>query len=156
MIRKLLRRVFRRAAPANTLPEPAVIPVSRHGVRREHISPAANKVCAVLQEAGHKAYVVGGAVRDIIVGQTPKDFDVATSATPEEVRALFRRSRIIGRRFKIVHVMSGQETIEVSTFRAMQDAESTETDEHGRVLRDNVFGSMAEDATRRDFTVNAL
>lgn len=157
MIRKLLRRVFRRAAPAtNALPDPAVIPVARHGVRREHISPAANKVCSVLQEAGHKAYVVGGAVRDIIVGQTPKDFDVATSATPEEVRALFRRSRIIGRRFKIVHVMSGPETIEVSTFRAMQDAESSETDEHGRVLRDNVFGSMAEDATRRDFTVNAL
>ena len=156
MIRKLLRRVFRRAAPANAVPEPAVIPVERHGVRRESISPAANKVCAVLQEAGHKAYVVGGAVRDIIVGQVPKDFDVATSATPEEVRALFRRSRIIGRRFKIVHVMSGPETIEVSTFRAMQDAESTETDEHGRVLRDNVFGSMAEDATRRDFTVNAL
>ena len=156
MIRKLLRRVFRRAAPANAVSEPAVIPVERHGVRRESISPAANKVCAVLQENGHKAYVVGGAVRDIIVGQVPKDFDVATSATPEEVRALFRRSRIIGRRFKIVHVMSGPETIEVSTFRAMQAAESTETDEHGRVLRDNVFGSMAEDATRRDFTVNAL
>ena len=156
MIRKLLRRVFRRAAPANTPPEPAVIPVARHGVRRDQISPAANKVCTTLQEAGHKAFVVGGAVRDIIVGQTPKDFDVATSATPEEVRALFRRSRIIGRRFKIVHVMSGPETIEVSTFRAMQAAESTETDEHGRVLRDNVFGSMAEDATRRDFTVNAL
>ena len=156
MIRKLLRRVFRRAAPANALPEPAVIPAARHGIRRDQLSPAAIKVCTVLQDAGHKAYVVGGAVRDLIVGQTPKDFDVATSATPEEVRALFRRSRIIGRRFKIVHVMSGPETIEVSTFRAMQDAESTETDEHGRVLRDNVFGSMAEDATRRDFTVNAL
>ena len=156
MIRKLLRRVFRRAAPANALPEPAVIPAARHGICRDQLSPAAIKVCTVLQDAGHKAYVVGGAVRDLIVGQTPKDFDVATSATPEEVRALFRRSRIIGRRFKIVHVMSGPETIEVSTFRAMQDAESTETDEHGRVLRDNVFGSMAEDATRRDFTVNAL
>jgi len=155
MIRKLLRKVFRRAAaPLNN--EPALVPVAQHGIRREHISPVARKVCTVLQEAGHKAFVVGGAVRDLLVGHPPKDYDVATSATPEEVRALFRRSRIIGRRFKIVHVMSGQETIEVSTFRAGQTAEDGDTDEHGRVLRDNVFGTQAEDATRRDFTVNAL
>ncbi|THF55377.1 polynucleotide adenylyltransferase PcnB [Pseudothauera rhizosphaerae] len=155
MIRKLLRKVFRRAADAPAA-EPALIPVARHGIRRGQVSPAARKVCKVLQESGHKAYVVGGAVRDLLIGHPPKDYDVATSATPEEVRALFRRSRIIGRRFKIVHVMSGPETIEVSTFRASQDADSAETDEHGRVLRDNVFGTMAEDATRRDFTVNAL
>lgn len=155
MIRKLLRKVFRRAAsPVNA--EPALIPVTQHGIRREQLSPAARKVCTVLQEAGHKAFVVGGAVRDLLIGHPPKDYDVATSATPEEVRALFRRSRIIGRRFKIVHVMSGAETIEVSTFRASQAAENAETDEHGRVLRDNVYGSQAEDATRRDFTVNAL
>ncbi len=155
MIRKLLRKVFRRAAdPVNN--EPALVPVEQHGIRREQISPVARKVCTVLQENGHKAFVVGGAVRDLLVGHPPKDYDVATSATPEEVRALFRRSRIIGRRFKIVHVMSGPETIEVSTFRASQAAENAETDEHGRVLRDNVFGSQAEDATRRDFTVNAL
>ncbi|MBD5801007.1 Poly(A) polymerase I precursor [Azoarcus sp. Aa7] len=155
MIRKLLRKVFRRAAsPINT--EPALVPVTQHGIRREQISPAARKVCTVLQESGHKAFVVGGAVRDLLVGHPPKDYDVATSATPEEVRALFRRSRIIGRRFKIVHVMSGPETIEVSTFRASQTAEDADTDEHGRVLRDNVYGSQAEDATRRDFTVNAL
>ncbi|HNQ76445.1 MAG TPA: polynucleotide adenylyltransferase PcnB [Pseudothauera hydrothermalis] len=152
MIRKLLRKVFRRAAEQPNR-EPALIPRERHGIAREQISPAARKTCAVLQDAGYKAYVVGGAVRDLLIGHPPKDFDVATSATPEEVRALFRRSRIIGRRFKIVHVMSGPETIEVSTFRAAQDAE---TDEHGRVLRDNVYGTMAEDATRRDFTVNAL
>jgi poly(A) polymerase len=155
MIRKLLRKVFRRTASPLNL-EPALIPVTQHGVRREQISPVARKVCTVLQENGHKAFVVGGAVRDLIIGHTPKDYDVATSATPEEVRALFRRSRIIGRRFKIVHVMSGPETIEVSTFRAGQDAETAETDEHGRVLRDNIFGTQAEDATRRDFTVNAL
>jgi poly(A) polymerase len=155
MIRKLLRKVFRRAAsPLNT--EPALIPIDQHGIRREQISPVARKVCTVLQEGGHKAFVVGGAVRDLLVGHPPKDYDIATSATPEEVRALFRRSRIIGRRFKIVHVMSGSETIEVSTFRASQVAENAETDEHGRVLRDNVYGSQAEDATRRDFTVNAL
>ncbi|THF61482.1 polynucleotide adenylyltransferase PcnB [Pseudothauera nasutitermitis] len=155
MIRKLLRKVFHRAAPSPAA-EPALIPLERHGIRREQVSPAARKTCKVLQENGHKAYVVGGAVRDLLIGHPPKDYDVATSATPEEVRALFRRSRIIGRRFKIVHVLNGPETIEVSTFRASQDAESAETDEHGRVLRDNVYGSMAEDATRRDFTVNAL
>ncbi|MCB1909796.1 MAG: polynucleotide adenylyltransferase PcnB [Rhodocyclaceae bacterium] len=155
MIRKLLRRVFKRAASPNSS-EPAVLGVAQHGLTGDQISPAARKVCSVLQEKGHKAYVVGGAVRDLLASQTPKDFDVATSATPEEVKSAFRRSRIIGRRFRIVHVMSGPETIEVSTFRAGQDAESAETDAHGRILRDNVFGSMAEDATRRDFTVNAL
>lgn len=155
MIRKLLRRVFRRPDADSKL-EPAVIPVDQHGIRREQISPVAFKVCNVLQENGHKAFVVGGAVRDLLIGHPPKDYDVATSATPEQVRDLFRRSRIIGRRFKIVHVMSGRETIEVSTFRASHDVESAETDEHGRVLRDNVFGSQAEDASRRDFTVNAL
>ncbi|MBR0568490.1 polynucleotide adenylyltransferase PcnB [Azoarcus sp. L1K30] len=152
MIRKLLRKVFTRVAtPVRS--DPALIPVEQHGIRCEQLSPAARKTCAVLQENGHKAFVVGGAVRDLLIGHPPKDYDVATSATPEQVRALFRRSRIIGRRFKIVHVMSGPETIEVSTFRASQDAE---TDEHGRVLHDNVYGSQEEDATRRDFTVNAL
>ena len=155
MIRKLLRKVFRRPAPA-AHHAPAVLPVERHGIRREQLSPAARKVCVTLQEHGFKAFVVGGAVRDLLSGHPPKDYDVATSATPEQVRALFRRSRIIGRRFKIVHVMSGPETIEVSTFRASQDADATETDAHGRVLRDNVYGNQEEDATRRDFTVNAL
>ncbi|AUN94454.1 polynucleotide adenylyltransferase PcnB [Pseudazoarcus pumilus] len=157
MIRKLLRKVFRRPGPDLVVPaEPALVPPEQHGLRREDISPAAAKTCAVLQDAGHKAFVVGGAVRDLLAGLPPKDYDVATSATPEQVRALFRRSRIIGRRFRIVHVMSGRETIEVSTFRALHEEGATPTDEHGRVLADNVFGSQAEDATRRDFTVNAL
>lgn len=153
MIRKLLHRVFKRAdrPPA----EPAVIPVALHGIPRDGISPAARKICRVLQDEGFKAFVVGGAVRDLIAGIPPKDFDVATDATPDQVRDLFRRSRIIGRRFRIVHVMSGPETIEVSTFRALHDAD-TETDEHGRVLHDNVWGSQEDDAARRDFTVNAL
>jgi len=153
MIRKLLRKVFKRAQP--TAREPAVIPVSQHNIRRDAISPAARSVVTRLQEAGYSAFLVGGAVRDAIAGITPKDFDVATNATPEDVRSLFRRSRIIGRRFRIVHVMSGAETIEVSTFRA-GNGEDAETDEHGRVLRDNVFGSQEEDAARRDFTINAL
>jgi len=99
--------------------------------------------------------VVGGAVRDILLDIEPKDFDVATDARPEQVKPLFRRALLIGRRFRLVHVMLGPETIEVSTFRAA-DSQPAEKDEHGRVLRDNVFGSMEEDARRRDFTVNAL
>jgi len=110
---------------------------------------------------------VGGAVRDLLLKRAPKDFDVATSATPEQVRGLFRRSRIIGRRFQIVHVMCGRETVEVSTFRAGHDTEARDTeletpsergktDEHGRILRDNVFGNQQQDATRRDLTINAL
>ncbi len=153
MIRKLLHRVFRRGtAPQSVL---VSLPVARHGVRREQVSSAARRTCDGLQQAGYKAYVVGGAVRDLIAGIVPKDYDVATDATPEQVRGLFRRSRIIGRRFQIVHVMFGAETIEVSTFRAAHDADTVK-DEHGRVLRDNVWGSQAEDAARRDFTVNAL
>jgi poly(A) polymerase len=153
MIRKLLRRVFRRGQPAPQAVE--TIAASRHGIRREQVSPGARRVCETLQKDGYRAYVVGGAVRDLIAGIEPKDFDVATNATPDQVRALFRRSRIIGRRFQIVHVMQGPETLEVSTFRAAHDADTLK-DEHGRVLRDNVWGSMEEDAARRDFTVNAL
>src|SRR5712675_1098884 len=99
--------------------------------------------------------VVGGAVRDLLLGIVPKDFDVATDARPEQVKPLFRRALIIGRRFRLVHVMLGPETVEVSTFRSA-DPETSEKDEHGRVLRDNVFGSQQDDARRRDFTVNAL
>lgn len=154
MIRKLLRRVFSRAAPGREH-EPALIPVERHGIRRESISSGARQTVARLQEHGHAAYVVGGAVRDLLAGIPPKDFDIATDATPEQVRGLFRRSRIIGRRFRIVHVMAGGETMEVSTFRAGNEG-GAETDAHGRVLRDNVFGSIEEDAARRDFTINAL
>jgi len=152
MIRKLLHRVF--GKPAATRP-PALIPVDRHGIRRESIPSGARQVVARLQENGHAAFVVGGAVRDLLAGIVPKDFDIATDATPEQVRGIFRRSRIIGRRFRIVHVMAGGETMEVSTFRSSHDNDSG-TDRHGRVLRDNVFGSQEEDAARRDFTINAL
>ncbi|MBK9521774.1 MAG: polynucleotide adenylyltransferase PcnB [Rhodocyclaceae bacterium] len=159
MIRKLLRRVFKGdaapIAPPGTPSTPVVIPVTRHGITRERILPGARRTCEFLQQAGHKAFVVGGAVRDLIAGIVPKDYDIATDATPNQVHMLFRRSRLIGRRFQIVHVMQGGETLEVSTFRAAHDADTVK-DEHGRVLRDNVFGTQADDAARRDFTVNAL
>ncbi len=155
MIRKFISRVFRSKTAPRPQDEPVVIPVASHGITRDRISSGSRRTCETLQEAGFKAYVVGGAVRDLLIGAEPKDFDVATDATPEEVRRAFRRSRIIGRRFQIVHVMMGQEVIEVTTFRGQLDA-STKKDEHGRVLHDNVFGSHAEDAARRDFTANAL
>ena len=126
---------------------------AEHKIARSQLSFAAEKVIKRLQEKGFKAYVVGGAVRDLLLGLEPKDFDVATDASPEDVRKLFRRSRIIGRRFQIVHVMVGPETIEVTTFRG---GNSTSQNEHGRIMKDNSFGSQAEDASRRDFTCNAL
>lgn len=159
MIRKLFQKVFSRTRRgASTAIGPEVIPVAAHGVRREQLSSCARRVTETLQKNGYKAYVVGGAVRDLMLHRTPKDFDVATDATPEQVHAVFRRSRIIGRRFRLVHVMCGPETVEVSTFRAMQATDEGEhmKDEHGRLLRDNAFGSQADDAMRRDFTVNAL
>ena len=138
------------------------VPRAKHGLARDAISPASAKVCSVLRDAGFSAYVVGGAVRDLLLGMAPKDFDVATDARPEQIKPLFRRALIIGRRFRLVHVMIGAETVEVSTFRAASgDGANAEDkghvqDEHGRVLRDNVFGTQEEDARRRDFSVNAL
>jgi poly(A) polymerase len=157
MIRKLLNRIF--PGPAARSTEPAVIPKSKHGISKDRISSCARRVTSSLQGDGFSAYVVGGAVRDLLLGLEPKDFDVATSATPEQVRSVFRRSRIIGRRFRLVHVICGDEVVEVSTFRAkhvVADSEVATTDVHGRVLRDNVFGTEGEDATRRDFSINAL
>src|SRR5438067_10531173 len=150
MIKRFIRRVL--GLSAATVDR---VPPEEHGLSREALSPAAAKVCAVLREAGFSASVVGGAVRDLLLGITPQDFDVATDARPEQVKPLFRRALIIGRRFRLVHVMMGADTVEVSTFRAA-DPDTAEKDEHGRVLRDNVFGTQAEDARRRDFTVNAL
>jgi poly(A) polymerase len=138
---------------------PKIIPASAHGIDRNLISSCALRTIQTLQRNGFAAFVVGGAVRDLILGRKPKDFDIATDATPEQVRENFRRSRIIGRRFRLVHVMCGPETVEVSTFRGAHQPEETDdgkADEHGRILRDNVFGSQVQDATRRDFTLNAL
>ena len=150
MIKRFIRRVLGLSSETTLR-----VPREKHGLARERLSPAAAKVCSVLRDAGFSSYVVGGAVRDLLLGIEPKDFDVATDARPEQVKPLFRRAIIIGRRFRLVHVMLGPETVEVSTFRSA-DAETSEKDEHGRVLRDNVFGTQESDALRRDFTVNAL
>ncbi len=155
MIRRFVKKIFNRHAAPAVQHEPAIIAVKTHGITRDMLSRGAERVCDDLERAGYRAYVVGGAVRDLLLGRDPKDFDIATNATPEQVRRCCRRSRIIGRRFQIVHVMVGQELIEVTTFRALHE-DASATDEHGRVLRDNTFGTQSDDAARRDFTVNAL
>ena len=157
MITKFLGNVFSGRIFKAT--QPKIIPFSAHGVARERVSRGALTVTQTLQRHDFVAFVVGGAVRDLLLGREPKDYDIATNATPEEVRRMFRRSRIIGRRFRLAHVMCGPETVEVSTFRggaAAEDDEARKSDEHGRILRDNVFGNQEQDATRRDFTLNAL
>jgi len=159
VIKKYIDKLFgRRDRVTHKDARPVIYGADKHNIRREDISRCARKTCEELQRAGYLAFVVGGAVRDILLGMKPKDFDVATSATPEEVRSVFRRSRIIGRRFQIVHVLCGPEVVETSTFRAhfTREADEDNRDEHGRMLSDNVFGTQAEDAMRRDFTVNAL
>lgn len=137
--------------------QPEIIPRAEHSVSRADISEYALKVLYRLKKAGYAAYLVGGGVRDLLLRHQPKDFDVATDATPEEVNKLFRNCRLIGRRFRLAHVHFGRDIIEVATFRAQHrdgDDDGVMTD--GMILRDNVFGSLEEDAFRRDFTVNAL
>jgi poly(A) polymerase len=192
MIKKFIKRLLGKGDTAAAEATPALpviplgvrveVPVAQHAIDPKLLDANAVRVVRTLKEAGHEAYIVGGAVRDLLVGLRPKDFDVATNATPEQVKALFRRAFIIGRRFRLVHVVFGRgrehETIEVSTFRAYLDASAAEqvpgnektskaqmaqlpagqhvVDAEGRVLRDNVWGPQVEDAARRDFTVNAM
>jgi poly(A) polymerase len=153
MIKKFIDKVFNK--PAKAANKAKVVSAQQLGINPALLSPNAVRVCQSLQEARFQGFVVGGAVRDLLLGIAPKDFDVATNATPEQVQHLFRRARIIGRRFQIVHVMMGRETIEVTTFRGASQ-EAAPKDEHGRVLNDNTFGNQQTDAQRRDFTVNAF
>jgi poly(A) polymerase len=178
MIKRLIDRIFGKTGAA-PLGKRVEVPESEHGIDIQLVDDQAIRVVRTLAEAGHAAYIVGGAVRDLLAGRRPKDFDVATDATPEQVKSLFRRAFIIGRRFRLVHVIFGRgrehEVIEVSTFRAYLDStEATQVegnektsnaqmagkthvvDASGRVLRDNVWGPQIEDAARRDFTVNAM
>lgn len=152
MIKKFIRKILGVKQKSNEL---VVLGPKEHGIDPRMVSNNAVRVTSTLQEAGYEAFVVGGAVRDLLLGVKPKDFDVATNATPEQVKRLFRRAFIIGRRFQIVHVMFGQDLLEVTTFRGTA-TDNAPKDEHGRVLRDNTFGSQAEDAERRDFTINAM
>jgi poly(A) polymerase len=190
MIKKFIRRLLGgsdKAAPAVAEPPQPAQPMGsrveyaqdEHRIDPKLLDDNAVRVVRTLKDAGYEAYIVGGAVRDLLVGLRPKDFDVATDATPEQVKALFRRAFIIGRRFRLVHVVFGRgrehEVIEVSTFRAYLDASAADqvtgtekssrrelsdkahvVDASGRVLRDNVWGPQIEDAARRDFTVNAM
>ena len=185
MIKKFIDKLLGKkpAAPLNAkkpkFGKREEIGVDVHGIDPKLVDDRAVFVVRTLKDAGFEAYIVGGAVRDLIVGLAPKDFDVATNATPEQVKGLFRRAFIIGRRFRIVHVVHGRgrehEVIEVSTFRAYMDNAAAEAvagnertsknelagmkhavDSSGRVLRDNVWGPQEEDAVRRDFTINAM
>ena len=143
--------------PEEITNQPNVIPRSQHPISRKSISEAALKVLYRLSKSGFQACLVGGGVRDLLLGLQPKDFDVATNATPEQVRELFKNSRIIGRRFRLVHIRFGREIIEVATFRSQDsDSSKTELNDEGRILRDNTFGDIEDDAIRRDFTANAL
>lgn len=146
--------------PTNNQVNPVlrIIPRDQHPISRRAISPNALRVLYRLHEAGHRACLVGGAVRDLLAGLEPKDYDVATDATPDEVKHLFRNCRLIGRRFRLAHVVFGREIIEVATFRANVDDGSGDRQVHddGRLLRDNVYGTIEDDAVRRDFTANAL
>ncbi|CAN7594026.1 polynucleotide adenylyltransferase PcnB [Acidovorax sp. LjRoot118] len=184
MIKKFIDKLLGKSTPGTSGGKPHFgkreeVPATVHGINPELVDRRAAEVVATLKQAGYEAYIVGGAVRDLLLGLRPKDFDVATNATPEQVKGLFRRAFIIGKRFRIVHVVHGRgrehEVIEVSTFRAYLDnaaagqvAGNEKTskqqlsgmqhavDASGRVLRDNVWGPQDEDATRRDFTVNAM
>ena len=140
------------------VPSLRVITRDEHGLSRKQMSQNALRVLYRLREAGFGGYLVGGAVRDLLVGGAPKDYDVATDATPEQVKSLFRNCRLIGRRFRLAHVVYGREIIEVATFRANSDDGSGDREQHegGRLLRDNVYGTIEDDAIRRDFTANAL
>jgi len=164
MIKKFIRKILGVKNPDDNIDQgrasakknkPKVLNAKEHGIDPDLVSNNAIRVTQTLQDNGFKAFIVGGAVRDLLLGVKPKDFDVATNATPEQVKRLFRRAFIIGRRFQIVHVMFGQDLIEVTTFRGAAKNEAPK-DEHGRVLRDNTFGEQHEDAVRRDFTINAM
>jgi poly(A) polymerase len=165
MITKFINRILRRDpmvrhTTAHTSGAPKRVPKKSHRIDPHLLSKNAVKVTDTLQQAGYEAFIVGGAVRDLALGIGPKDFDVATNATPEQVQKLFRKARLIGRRFQIVHVTffgKGQpEIIEVSTFRALLENAGEHVAENGRILRDNVWGSQHEDAARRDFSINAM
>jgi len=158
----LLKGFIQRFSKESTVPQkkvqPVIIPRAEHTISRSAISRNALKVLYRLNEAGYGAFLVGGCVRDLLLGQKPKDFDIATDALPEEVRQVFKNCRLIGKRFRLAHILFGKEIIEVATFRTHhQNAEEHHAKmRHGMIIRDNVYGDIDDDAQRRDFTINAL
>lgn len=156
------RSVLNQADPVDNVvqlrAQPRIYARPDHSISRKFVSDSALKVLYRLDKAGFQAFLVGGSVRDLLLGREPKDFDIATNALPEQVRELFRNCRLIGRRFRLAHVQFGREIIEVATFRAQHDgdAEGAAMTDEGRILRDNVYGTLEDDVWRRDFTVNAL
>lgn len=163
LCKKVLGRKKHSQAPIEKSPK--VLTRDQHPVSRKFISNNALKVLYRLNKGGYDAYLVGGGVRDILLGIEPKDFDIATNATPEQIKSLFRNCRLIGRRFRLAHIVFGRDIIEVATFRGHHDntassekpcQKTSKQSEHGMLLRDNIYGSIEEDAERRDFTINAL
>nr|WP_081298481.1 polynucleotide adenylyltransferase PcnB [Gilliamella apicola] len=137
------------------------IPRNEHNISRKDISENALKVLYRLNKQGYEAYLVGGCIRDLLLGKKPKDFDITTNATPEQIQKIFRNCRLVGRRFRLAHIMFGKEIIEVATFRGEHDDQNAQTNickrsQSGMLLRDNVYGTIEQDAMRRDFTMNAL
>ncbi len=155
---KLIKKLLRRSkAQKPTIDAAYIVPRSQHHVSKTDISPNALTVLNRLNKGGYQAFLVGGSVRDLLLHHSPKDFDVATNATPNQVRALFRNARIIGRRFKLAHILFHREIIEVATFRGHEPLdEQHKTNDQGMLIRDNVYGTLEEDAWRRDFTINSL
>ncbi|MGJ8691131.1 MAG: polynucleotide adenylyltransferase PcnB [Thalassotalea sp.] len=160
LCKKLIGKSKKKAIETTDRFEPMVIQRNDHPVSRQQISPNALKVLYRLNKGGYDAYLVGGGVRDMFFGITPKDFDIVTSATPEQIKDLFRNCRLIGRRFRLAHILFGREIIEVATFRGHHSDDNcqkvSKQSDQGMLLRDNIYGSIEEDAERRDFTINAL
>ena len=158
-IKKLLRRSKHTAVESKQTPIDSkhLIPRHQHQVSKTNMSANALTVLNRLNSAGFQAYLVGGSVRDLLLHKAPKDFDVATDATPNQIRKLFKNARIIGRRFKLVHILYHREIIEVATFRGHDPVDDNhQTNDSGMLIRDNVYGTLEEDAWRRDFTINSL
>ena len=163
MCKKVLRKTRKSQSKQPSFEQPKIFSRDQHPVSRKHISHNALKVLYRLNSGGYDAYLVGGGVRDILLGLEPKDFDIATNATPEQIKALFRNCRLIGRRFRLAHIVFGREIIEVATFRGHHEnseekncQKTSKQSKDGMLLRDNIYGNIEEDAERRDFTINAL
>jgi poly(A) polymerase len=157
-IKSLFQTILGKKHTDQTSTNPVCIPRNEHSISRKQLSPHALKILYRLNQAGYQAFLVGGCIRDLLLGITPKDFDIATQAHPEQVEKLFTNCRLIGRRFRLAHVYFKQEIIEVATFRSQATTQTHHSahNEHGMIVRDNVYGTLHDDAFRRDFTINAL